>query len=453
MRKGCLAAVLVVGGAGLFCAHRVFITYWDFGSASNELPSAIEAYRAEGLPWRSSDLAPPPIPEGKNGAGLVRRATTLWPHAKDDIGFYSKDLEAAYKAGTIEKLLPKYEASLRLAHQAAQRGGLDFGWDLDEGAQLVMPELAGVQALARMLSERAAIRAGHGDDAGALADLEDARRLGVGIGRFPSMISLGTSAKLRGSTNTAVQRCLAAAAGCVDRLRRYRNWIAAVPPFPDLRKAFRGEIYATVATVRSFDLMGVGKGIFPQMDIVPFIDGPEMLGGAINPDPVMRREGTPVNVRSKAYMARCLQTWTKLSRASNGLREDWARIGAVATDLSNRNAEFKGESYSFTALLFPVFANFGDTYKSGEANQNVTLALADSLLFHAKENRWPASLDGTDPFSNQPLAIRFDGKRLRVWSVGQNRIDEKGIARRELRKFLSSANSDDIVASYPPIEP
>jgi len=453
MRKGCLAAVLVVGGTGLYCAHRVFLTYWDFGSASDELPGAIEAYRAEELPWRSSDLAPPPIPEGKNGAELVRRAITLWPHAKDDIGFYSKDLEAAYKAGTIEKLLPKYEAALRFAHQAAQRGGLDFGWDLDQGAQLVMPELAGVQALARMLCGRAANRAGHGDDAGAISDLEVARRLGVEIGRFPNMSSVLTSAKMRAYANEAAQHCLASAAGRPERLRRYRSWIVAAPPFPDLRRTFRGEIYDRVATVRNFDRMGVGKSLLPQGDLLPFIDGPEMLGGDINPEPTMRREGLPTNVRSRAYMTRCLQTWTQLSKATHGLRDDWARIGAVGTQLDNRVSRARGESYSFMAFLFPAFYSLGDTNKRGEAFQNVTFALADALIFHAREKRWPTTVDLSDPYRDKPLDVRFDGKRLRIWSVGQNRIDEKGITRRELLRAGAPATSDDIVASYPPIRP
>lgn len=441
MRRREWAVTLGVGVAAVYALFRVATRYWDFGTAAGELPAAIRDYRAEGLPWAAADIASN-VSAADNAAPLFRRAVAALPEEKVCDAFGKSLLE-----GGTEKLLPRFDPALRLAHLAAERPRLDFARDWDLGPNLLLPEGARFKLFAKLLVARAEGRAVRGDDAGALADLEDARRLAALIGNEPVLISALVSVACDRIATAGAGRCLVTAAGDAGRLARYRRWLAAPASLPDLNRAFRGEVYLILVAARNLDRFGMGRGLLPAADFEVFAGEPEE--GVVDPFPVMRHEGLPTNTRSKAYMARCLQMFTELSRATHRLTDDMEAVGRHADAILTRHSESKGLSYRGSDVLFPVFSQFGRSNRVAGASRAIVLAFADALLQHAETGRWPTSTSVRDPLGTAKLRIRFDGKRFRVWSVGRNGVNDGGLSRQEA--YDAGKTSDDEIAAYPPI--
>lgn len=440
MRREGWWALLILGIGGLAAADHVFASFWDFPTAAGELPDAVRAYRAAGLPWTAADVAPPPVPAAENAAPLLKKAIAALPPEKE-----SNRIEDRAVHGESIGDLGEFSRALRFAHEAAARPRLDFRRNWGLGPTLTFPENRAEGHLCRMLGLRAELRARAGDDAGALSDLDDAYRLASRVGSEPAMISVLGGARCRNFALKSAQGCLVAVHADLRRLARYRSWLAQSPSPFDLVRAIRYEAFATVSYARNFDGAGVGEGFFPDGDIEP-----EDCSSCLRPNAPFRREGLPQNVRSRAYMARGLQLWTELARETHGLSGTAEEIERVAQTVYDRAERARGMSYRLDGNLLPVYSQFALTNKASQARQAVALAFADALILHARTGRWPTTLAVPDPLGTGPLKVRFDGKRFRVWSVGMNGKDEDGLLPQEQEQGLGS---DDVVAAYPPVPP
>lgn len=435
-RAGVVLLALVAVGA-VVVIYRLALIRWDFGVAAGELPQTIRDYRAADLPWNAGDIETP-VRSEENAAPLLRQAIRLMPGKAADEAFSKR-----FQSGTADPT--PYAQALRLVHEAVKKPKLDFRRDWDLGPELLFTEYSPVRRLCTAFAVRAEGRAARNDDAGALRDLEDARRLAVLIGSEPVVISPLVGAASEALVLRGAQKCMAKAARDSERLVAYRAWLAVPTSLPDLNLALRGDLYRIVTMSRNFDQLGVGGGLNPQNDIDAFANEGPM------PTIVPRRDGVPGNLRSQAYMARALQMWTELARTTNGLKAPPEMVGAQARVIGGKYENAKGLSHGLDAILFPVFIQFSRTNLLTRSRRAVTLALADAMILHARSGRWPTATSTSDPLGDGPLKVRFDGKRFRVWSVGRDGKDDGGLTREDGspgHKF-----SDDEVAVYPPIPP
>ncbi len=440
MRRREWAVVLGVGVATVYALYRVAVRYWDFGTAAGELPAAIRDYRAVGLPWTAADIATN-VPERKNAASLLRHAIEAWPE-KDAYG----KIDKAFSEGRAAPLLPSLAPSLTLAHEAAKRPQLDYGRDLDLGLFLDFPEGAYVKRIARALALRAELAAARGDDAAALADLEDARRIAVLTGQEPHLIASLVSVSTGMIALGAVEGCLARAAKSPERLKRYAAWVAEPTPLPDVPRAIKGEVYRSIANLRMFPHLGVGRSPVPMADLNAFAAD---IGPAPVPPSKIPRDGIPQGVRNQAYMARHCQMWTELWRATDGLRGDPDAVGRKWSEIENRHYENdKGLSHGLDAILFPTYGQALKSPLALLARRAVLRALAEAMIAHAAAGRWPAAVKGIDPYTQKPLKVRSDKDGFRVWSVGKDGKDDGGLL---LRDRARSSQGRDEVAIYPPL--
>lgn len=429
MRREFWWSLVLLGVAGLYMGFRFVGLYWDFGAASDELPASVRAYRAAGLPWTAADLAGPKPSDAENAAPLVRQAIAAMPGKAVTSAF-----EVAYREGTADPTA--FGSALVILHGAAKRPKLDYGRDWDE-PNLLFPELANVKLMVKALAARAEAKAARGDDADALTDIEDARRVGALTGQEPILIASLAGIACEGIALDAVERCLSQAAGKPGRLARYRAWLSRPAPPRDMVPAIMGETYLDVVFVRNFEAMGGGRSINPMNDLAIFND--EL------PRSAMKRDGLPANVRARAYLTRHNQMWTELMQRTNGLKGDPGGMGRIWEAIGNRS--YRGLSHQFDAILFRLSGNVLKTPLIPLTRQAVTLAFADALIQRAKVGRWPTKIDAMDPFGKGPLRSRFDGKRFRVWSVGRNGVDDGGLTDREAD--AAGKRSDDMVAVYP----
>ena len=440
MRRESWWALVVLGVGGAYAGMRVLGTYWDFNAASSELPQAVRDYRAAGLPWTAADIDRH-VAIKDNAAPLVRRALATMPGKSVDRAF-----DEAFPKGDADPTL--YEPALALFHEAAKLPDLDFGRDWDLGASLTSSEPRMIRRVCEALSVRAERSAAKGDDAWALSDLEDVRRLSALMGKEPSMIGARYAALCEAIADRGAQACLVQTRDRLERLALYGRWLD-VPITPiNLRGALRGELYSIVAMGRNLDRTGVGGRFWPDSDF-GCVYGRESEEDRLGQTFVPRREGLPENVRSRAYFARCLQMWTELAHRTRGLNDPLERVFAQAGEIGARYEGVKGLSHRLDPILFPVFVGFDRTNRLAQAARAVNRGFADALILHVRTGGWPTAVTVPDPLENGPLRVRFDGKRFRVWSVGPNGRDEGGRTRREADAM--GKRSDDMVAACPPI--
>lgn len=443
MRRGRRWLLGIVGLAALVAtvAGLVFV---DYPQASSELPEALKEYREQRLPWLASEIALPPVPDKENAAALVQQAIAAWP--KKGLDYGPAD---TLPYGTIPDLAP-FQRALDLVYEAVKRPRLDFRRDWDLGPFVTFSEEARVKDLVRALTARAEMRSRKGDDAGALTDLDTARMLGVLIAQDHGMIAAMVATSCQNMVTGQVRHCLATAAKDPSRLRRYRDWLARPAPLLDLRRHLRDEIFLTVATARNLDRMGIGTSWNPGDDLVgetSHCSDCAKLGELTSAN--VRRDGLPGPMRSRAYLARCLQMWTELSRQTNGLNERVELIAVNAAEIQQRYALPPTTSHLHDNVLFPSYFHFGRVNRSILASQVLAIAYADALLLRAKTGSWPTACDVPDPMGDGYLRVKTEGGRFQIWSAGRNGVDDGGFPLREPSD--PSKPHDDLVAAYPPI--
>ena len=400
---------------------------WDLGAAEGDLEAAARDYRAAGLPWTAADLARP-LPKASDAAPLILKALDAMP------GRAHLTLDA--RSADLDRCAP----ALRLAHAAAKRPAADFRVDYDRGlgVKFRFASSGAADGLTLAFAARAARRATGGDDAGALADLEDARRLAGLVGSEPSVMGVLSGGACARNALSGAERCLAAAAANPVRLARYRAWIAAPLPRPDAARAWRGEVYQAVAIARNLSREQLAGFLLPGLGIDPWRAAP------VRP---LRRTGLPEDPVARAFLARCLRLNAELARATHGLSDPPARVTEAAQAIRRRAARDDGLSHALDDLLF-VPLTLGGMQTQNEARRVVLLALADALAIHAKTARWPTELAPPDPYAQGPLRCRLEGEGFRIWSVGPNGKDDGGWTR--LKSHHVVVRLDDIVAAYPP---
>lgn len=440
MHKALRRSLFLAGFGGLLCGAKVFTIYWDFPAAASELPEAIREYRSQGLPWTAADLERH-VPDAENAAPLIRKAIAEMPDKKTVEGF--KD---GLTHGGAEKFLPAFEKPFAVFHQAVSFPKLDYHRDWDLGPDLPFTEFAPLKVLTRALVTRAEQEARYGNDAGALKSLEDGMRGARLTAQEPVFIAHLVAATEETSTFAGAERCLARAHVDMDRLRQYRRCLASVPPLPPVRNSISFETYNLVSFIRNLDHHGGMKSPNPLSDF-DFLMNEEPVTEP--PASSLRRDGIPPQTRAQAYLTRILQAWTELSRRtrSSGMNDE--AYGQVAESIADRIDEQRGLSYRLNGTIVPRFSQAYKTPLAVLAAQRKAVALADALIKHGETGRWPERTDQIDPFSGKPLRMRFDGKRLRIWSIGRNGTDNGGLTWWEASD--KGKYSDDLIAAYPPL--
>lgn len=420
-------------GASVFGLYRIVTLFYDYGPAASELPEAVRAYRATGLPFVARDIAPAHPAAGGDATPAIRAALKALPSAA-----VGAELTKAARNpdATADPVLGKYAKPLGLVAAVSGRSGVDFRRDWDLGPNVRFPENVGLKSLARAASVRAVREAQRGNDAAAVRDLALGQRIALWAGEDPTLIPMLVRLASEQIVLDEAYRCLAAAKGDSARIARYAAWLRQAPPALEFGRAMRGEAWLGVATGRNLDRFGGANAVAA---------GKGLSSHTLR----LRREGLPEGEKQRAMMTRILQVWTEAYGETNGFRMPVAEIGPRLKAIEERWDHKKGVSGVLVAILFPITGGASKAITSLHAKRAVTIGFAEALDAQARTGHWPAAVSPLDPFTGKPLKVRVDAKGFRVYSVGRDGKDDGGLSRREAPKGKDA--TFDEVAAYPPL--
>lgn len=337
-------------------------------------------------------------------------------------------------AGSIEP----FGRELDLVEVASRRKGLDYRRDWDYGSWLILPELSVAKAICKGLCVRAIVAASKGDVTGSARELGCALRVSDLTTQEPILIAALVAVAQRAIIYRAFEECAASFPKNLTDLGAFQCAFGDGGTKSDLRRALRGEAYMGLATMRNLDAWGGIRALRNASEGDPSTNGPPLQ---------LARTGVPSSLTERAMLDRYLRFWTRADAIIRGKDEISATKALDAAE--KRDSEKNTESYLFEAIILPEFSQVGTAYKSCEAQGEATRGLLAAMVYRAINGAFPRSvsqLPGTwiDPFDGKPLRISVRGDAIRVYSVGPDLVDNRGLIR------SNDSKRYDIVAAYPP---
>lgn len=325
----------------------------ELEAAARELPEAIAAAKAAGVPLVAADLAPEqPVPDAENAAIDYRLAT--------------KELRAVERPphpaldwlSTLEHLgqgRPGSEAELKVPRAFVRQAKNVFA-HLDEAAQKIkcqftvgsadaldFSELAKLKDLAKASYLRAVVAA-HDHDAAVVAKaLSSMGSLVRNLADTPSLIAQLVGMALSPIELRCIEHVLVECRADPAIVRVCQEAVDQLPPTLDPANAFKGECIQDLLTIEP---QTGHDGVTHIGPLKEFIDASTFQGG--------QGEAVDSKVVHAALKARCLQYYTQLIAALEGqsdtiaraeverkVRSDWVS----RPDLASRVTSVRGGSF------------------------------------------------------------------------------------------------------------
>lgn len=299
--------------------------------------------------------------------------------------------------------------------------------DWVDGKEILIPESAVSRNAVKLITFRAMFNAKTGNRRAAIQDIKTALKLSEYAGQTPTTIHMIVRAAAESITRRAILDCIQLdpqGASSYSQLLKNRPQIV-------IARYMRAEAYIAISYWRDYTLK--------DMQIYP--GSPQLTFYFDYTTPTTRTSGLPTDPIVRAFVGRMLVRY-------DGLLSGFNRDGTVKTgvDIAARWRSIEGEmEKSSTPLDILSLA----TVLTGERllTRNAVLmastlsvqALGQVVDFHNRTGKWPKTLaeagaNYPDPFSKgkESLLYRVTSKDVRVWSRGENHVDDGGLLREEI---------------------
>jgi len=439
---GVTVGVLVIGGV-LFYLWKQLSGQADYEDAASHLNADLLKAKEVGTPLVAADLAPmPPISDAKNAAVFYRKATSAIQTVPSD----SLKLQIAAETGdltTATSELAPAQRAMQFARDGASIPDCDFKRNWDLGPDLLFPDLAEAKKLCKFLAADAETQAASGNHDAALKDLDAALGISRDAGSDPDLISVLVGFACQRIMERGAERCIDSAKD-VAILKKYETFFDAGPPKVDIVRMLKGESYSTTALIRNLDKFGLNVSNADQL----FSSNTNVR--QVDPD-TLRQSGIPPNLKQQALLARQLEMWNQVFAEQKNVRSPVQLFG-IAEGLSQVDHGPHKPSYTLVQLMAPVYSDMPNAFYQNDAAWQVTRALVKARIYFVQNGKYPLSLkeigfNETDPFNGKPYGYIADARSVRIYSVGRDHIDNKGM--RETEVF--GTGGYDIAASDPPV--
>jgi hypothetical protein len=422
IRLGILAAILSIA-----IPTSLFVwAWWE----NRQLDAELASLRAAGEPSALSDLDSPPIPAAENCVPDLRAAAAVIDRhgdafkKVDDLNGWKVSVGLPLRADEQVAIRAALDASAEafpLVESAAakQRIGLDLKFT-SPALNMLYPDLNQQRALANALSLAAFDAQSRGDTAAALQDVEHMLQIGRVVDHIPNILGHLVSLGIDAIAANTVQQVAADAAQrrspMMPQARRQADRLINkllddIESDAGLRRALVGERVSGIDIAQS---VAAGK---------------------------LSASGTPVNRGPRAYLLRngrgIKWFYDDVLTAISGAQD--VRTYRAAYAKQPRVTERNPRLYLLVGILAPSIDRAVVQHFAGRANRHLAATALAISLYRADHNgAFPTKLDElvpkylpavpADPLlpANGHIGYISEGDRARVYSVGENGIDDGG---------------------------
>jgi len=441
----------------LLACVAIGVYYWNntvWSIAFSQRDQTLREYRKAGLPWTADELKLGAPKEATNAGPLIKRSETNYRAARERSKFesLSASISNFYKKRDIAGLkasIAPLKVHLAEARRIGRCGYADFDRDYDRGGWLLFPEYVHIKRLVKLLVAESLLEAAEGSFGAAISDIECAIDVSMLTANEPVLLGPLVSISCYTISYRGVETLAELMRDDKEALLKLASVIESRKPKFSISRSLQGEAYLGVAVTRNL------KNVIPISDEQKIEDWKPIRESEKQPKDLIRN-GFPEDRIARAYVVRHMQTFKRFAGEAKNT-SDILALGA-GFDRYIESLDDMDRSYAFSKLITPIFYPCFAAILQCYANYEVQLGLVKTLIFRAKNGRYPTSLaeagyQGTDPFTGQPLKYSATATGCKIYCLGVDKADQNGLRRQERTKTKDDYSGYDIVASYPAYRP
>jgi hypothetical protein len=444
MRK---RTVKILTGIGITVVALGVIYAIAVGVSSAKLRRAYAVLKKDGRPMSQAEIVPPKVSDDENAALLYESAVLLLKAQPAPGGNLLDCLRGSYDKFMTGSLEPDKLAEFKqlieqdvvtqafsIVEQGTRRKSCRFDHDYTEGFNILLPHLAGLRDLIRLIGARSCLEAeaGRPDAAWNYALIQ--LKFADALRKEPILISfLVRLAAIRTSCET-IQRICEIAPPNAEQYKIVESLLSNYESIEPLVLALDGE------------RLLCGEWAFNQLkngsagDLLSVSTGEEAgLGGVLLS---FYSAFKPLLIADHAAYVRIMDYNTRLAQQPYSLNERNAIDKKVRQMYSRLNV--------ITSMLVPALGRVKEIYWETIARMRVTRAGLALLQEKKAQGAFPQTLEGVDiknlddPFSRELLHYKPQGQGFLIYSVGPDEKDNGGSPKQKKQE-----TDWDIVWSYP----
>lgn len=313
-----------------------------------------------------------------------------------------------------------------------------FDKDWEDVLELRFVELVDVKSMTRQLLARIELSIRRGEYEAVRRDLETIHRYAQHIGSQPTIIAILASMGINWVMATGIVALLEADEQSPELRLILREAVDAMPESWDLTRPLQMGAFEEYWYIENV----VAKGRIERLTERVFFSSSQEKSERQIAEEKSLQSTSSVRMLKMAV----LDAWAPLLHdydpGTDGI--------AVLEEASKRQDEsINGSSVvdTYSKINSQSFYGLVEGIKRARARRRTLLAALDVLEYRAGNGSWPSALPQsyTDPFDDQPLRYNLTADGFRVWSVGVDGVDHKGVTRDE------DENGYDEVVVFPPV--
>ena len=417
------------------------------GVSSAKLRRAYAELKKDGRPMSQAEIVPLKVPDDENAALLYESAALLLkaqPAPSGNLLDYVRESYDGFMTGSLEPdKLAEFKQligqdvvtqALAIVEQGTRRKSCRFDHDYKAGFNMLLPHLAGLRDIVRLIGVRSCLEAeaGRPDAAWNYALIQ--LKFADALRKEPILISfLVRLAAIKTSCET-IQRICETATPNVEKYQILESLLSNYEDRKPLVLALDGE--RLLCGEWAFNELRNGSA----RDLLSVSTGEESgLGGVLLS---LYSAFKPLSIADHAAYVRIMDYNTRLAQQPYFLNE------RNAADEKSR--QMHSRLNVVTSMLVPALGRVKEIYWENIARMRITRAGLALLQEKQTLGALPQTLEEIklknldDPFSNKPLAYKPQGQGFILYSIGSDQKDNGGSPREKKQK-----TDFDIVWSYP----
>ncbi len=315
----------------------------------------------------------------------------------------------------VEAFLAKYAESMRLLHEAADRGGAArYDLEFAKGFAMLLEHVQKLRGGARMLSLEAHVRAHRGDAHGAADSIHAMNMLGNSLEQEPVMVSQLVRIAVGGMSVDLCRRLLPRVEFSNEDLQRLAEDFRTIRYKEGFRRSLVGERAVGIQTIRN-----------PA--------GDDVVAGEL-PSGVAPVFGLNRNDDLCQYLAFLERMIAAAGKPMPQARNEFDKVDTELGTL--RNSKLGKVRYTLTALLLPAMSAALDAAARGNAMNDAVMTAIAIKRYRRDRGQIPKDLEQlvpdflkqvpTDPIDGKPLRYVVKDSEYLLYSVGKNGVDDGG---------------------------